>query len=185
VLEKFEKFGVVPHEGGDERGEEVRLVTGRYQELAGIVRPVFIYSGSTEIKETDVEQMPWVNEALLLHDLLDFIPCNTIFICGKQSMSASKEIREDWLKRTAIKGYIWSGKRGEKRVEEAVVEGAGHFVPFEKPELCVEKIGEWVDGEIGRWESEKEVLRENWGGLGREEKERRAEEWTKSLRGKL
>lgn len=73
----------------------------------------------------------------------------------------------------------------ERRVEEKVVEGVGHWAPMERPGLCASLIAGWVDEEVKGWEGEEKVLGETWEGLGKEEKEARAVEWMEKLKAKI
>jgi hypothetical protein len=161
-----------------EKQTPTRLVTGRYQELGRIVRPAFIYNGNL-----NPEKMPWVEEALLVDDLIGFIPCSAIYICGALSASAGREIRNDWVTRTGAAKH--TGKRLQKRrVEAKVLPGVGHFGPMESPIAFAGAVAEWIDEEVGEWEKEDEKLRA-WRNLALDKKEELAKTWMASLKAKF
>lgn len=74
-----------------------------------------------------------------------------------------------------------TGKGARPRVEEAVIEGTGHFCPMERPDLIAEKAGEWIGREFKLWEANDK----GWKCMGRDEKEKRAGEWIAVLKSKL
>ena len=182
VREKIIKYGLFPFpKEGVESSEDVptRLVTGRYQELVAFVRPSFIYSGKVKM-----DNIPWVQEALMVHKVIDFVPCNTLYISGGKSPATDPEIRKDCLKRTGSGAHM--GRRDRKRrVEEAVVPGMGHFVALEAPKACAEAAAVWIDEEVDRWEKEEESMKKGWRNLSLEEKEERGNTWLAALKAKL
>jgi len=154
-------------------------VTGRFQELVRFARPSFIYNGKIESGN-----IPCVQEALMVHNLIDLIPCNTLYISGEKSPATYPEIRKNWLKRTGTGAHM-GRKGGERRVGEAVVPGMRHFVAMEVPRACAEAMAKWLDEEVDRWEKEEERLKKTWRDLSMEEKEEGANAWMSALKAKL
>ena len=132
ALENFNEYALFPYPDSKtiEKETPTRLVTGRYQELGGIMRPAFIYDGNL-----DPEGMPWSEEALPVDDLIGFNSCSTVYICGALSNSAGLEIRNDWIARTGAAKHMGNPLR-KRRVEVKVLPGVGHFVPMESPMAC-------------------------------------------------
>lgn len=180
VLERFNSYALYPYPNPKIRKNETptRLTTGRFQELGGIVRPAFIYDGNLNQKN-----IPWVEEALVVDNLIGFIPCSTVYVCGGLSPSADTEIRKDWIERTGTGKHM--GKPGRRRrVEAKILPGVGHFVPMEAPAACADAVATWVDEEVGEWEKEEEKLRD-WRNLSGEMKEKLANTWMANLRAKF
>ena len=180
VLERFNKYALhpYPNPGNKDKDTPSRLTTGRFQELSGFVRPAFIYGGQMK-----VDEIPWVEEALVVHDLIGFIPCSTVYVCGELSASANPEIREDWITRTGTGKPM--GKPGRKRrVEAKVIPGVGHFAPMESPTACAGAVARWIDDEVREWETEDEKLKV-WRDLSREKKEELAYAWMANLKAKF
>ena len=188
VLERWNRYALYPYpRSGSEEAEKpqsTRLLTGRFQELTGIVRPEFIYSGSVEFTET----MNWVREITVLNKIIDFIPCSTFYICAAKGVSASAKMRKDWLLRTGM-GSHGSPHMGRKlrkrRVEDIVLPDLGHFAPLEAPVVCAEAAAKWIDEDIKSWEDEEESLKRTWGNLSAEEKEEKANAWMSELKAKM
>jgi pimeloyl-ACP methyl ester carboxylesterase len=180
VLKKFNQFGLYPYHDPKTKDKEIstRLATGRPQELSGVVRPAFIYNGNLE-----PENMPWVEEALTVDDLVGFIPCSTVYVCGSLSPATNPEIRKDWLARTGTGKHM--GKPfGRRRVQAKVIDGVGHFVPMEKPTACAEAVVGWIDEEVGEWEEEEKKLN-RWRDMTAEKKEEAMKIWMNNLKAKF
>ncbi|TAQ83546.1 hypothetical protein B7494_g8128 [Chlorociboria aeruginascens] len=183
VLQKFNEFALYPYHdpaGEDsEKPQATRLITNRFQELLGYVRPSFIHSGDSEVKS-----IPWVQEALMANAFIGFIPVNTLYVCGAESVASSPEFRKDWLKRTGTANHL--GKRVRKRrVEAVVVPNKGHFVPMEAPRACAEAIADWINEETMAWKEEEAGLEERWGQLSLEQKEKTINAWMAELKAKI
>lgn len=125
VIEQFNKFALYPYPTLENRDSPARLVTGRYQELMGFLRPTFIYEGGAK-----GEDVHFIQESLTAHRLIDWVSCNVLYICGGTSLLAGSDIRKDLLGRTGIQSDRWTGMC-KRRIEESVVPNAGHFVPME------------------------------------------------------
>ena len=180
VLKRFYQFGLYPYPDPKTKDKEIptRVVTGRAQELSGVVRPAFIYDGNL-----DPEGMPWVEEALVVNDLIEFIPCSTIYACGSLSLSANSEILKDWVARTGSGKHMGRPFR-KRRVETKVLDGVGHFVPMEKPTACAETVAGWIDEEMVEWEKGEEKLN-RWRDLTVEKREEAMTTWMANLKAKF
>lgn len=183
VLERWNKYALYPYPGPgneEEKAQPTRLTTGRFQELTGIVRPGFIYSGSVEF----TGKMTWVEEVTVLDNMIEFIPCSTFYICGAKGLSASPKMRSDWLARTGTGDHM-GRKLRKRRVEDTVLPDVGHFAPLESPMACAESTSRWIDEDMKSWEEEQRSLNRTWGNLSAEEKEQRANDWMSELKAKM
>ena len=184
VLQSFNSYGLFPYpklgpDDDPETPEPTRLLTGRYQDLAGIVRPQYIYDGKIER-----DGIVWRDEVRVLHDMLHFIPCNTLYICGSKTFATNAKIRKDWQERTGS-GLHLGRRMRERRVEEVLVPGAGHFVPLEEPTACANAAAKWISEELGGWEKEEEAMKKNWSSLSVEEKDKKANAWIAAIKAKI
>jgi pimeloyl-ACP methyl ester carboxylesterase len=179
ALQSFYNHALYPYPSSSNSDNEIptRVVTGRYQELGGVVRPSYIYDGNFTPAE-----MPWVEEALVVHDLIPFVPCSAFYICGALSASSLAEVRADWMARTGVGKHM--GRARERRVQVAVVPDVGHLVPMEAPTACAKAAAEWIDQEIGGLENKDKKLA-GWRYSTLEEKEKLAEKWMASVKAKI
>jgi hypothetical protein len=180
VLERMKNYGLFPYPQQKDITEKdsptpTRLTTVTYQELINVVRPAFIYTG-----DLDPPEIPWASEALLLHRVIDFIPCSTVYICGSESHAATLEAREDWVTRTGTGSHMGRAMR-PRRVEQRVLPGVSHYVPMEAPTGCAQVAADWIHEEVKAWEVDEEFI-QKWRVLTPSEKEERTKEWMTKLK---
>ena len=73
----------------------------------------------------------------------------------------------------------------EKKVDVETVEGTGHLLPMEKPGVCAERAASWIKEELTVWRKREMGPTRKWRDLGKQEREKKAEEWLLGLKEKL
>ncbi len=189
VLERLNAHSLHPYPNKDqdsrktEKDDDIvrtRLLTGRYQELIAVLRPSFIYKSDGE---SGNEGTSYPEEALLIHDLLPFIPCPTLYVCGGTSFISGHVMKEDWLARTGIRALQQPLR--DREVAVVAIKDTGHFTPFEDPGSCAKAMSEWVCQEVEVWQREDEVFKRTWDNQPLIEKQKRAEAWMEGLKSKI
>ena len=83
------------------------------------------------------------------------------YVFGETSAASSRQLESDKLNVTGT-GIGGSGGAAEGAVQSILVNGAGHFVPFERPQEVAEAVASWVSSDVKLWQTEQAALRKNW-----------------------
>lgn len=92
---------------------------------------------------------------------LPFLSPPTFYIYGSKALG--KEMHADHLELTGT-GVGGNGGVKEGAVTSVEIEGAGHFVAFERVEEMAKNLSEHIASSAQRWKAEDEVEREYWRG---------------------
>lgn len=86
----------------------------------------------------------------------------------------------------AVTGAKFNGSGGAAagRVKERVLEGIGHLVAMDVPNLCADAAASWIGPEIARWEEGQREY-EAWTQKSWVEKATLDEEWKRRIGGPL
>jgi len=174
-----------------------RLTWGRDQEVSSYLQFGHVFPFVAEQGEEDTRigngKMPeWGNGKGVIFvkgpaQMWKFLPMmssHTLILCGEKPGSALPEMREVWKER--IGSYKMFGRRGmEKKVDVETVEGTGHLLPMEKPGVCAERAASWIKEELTVWRKREMGPTRKWRDLGKQEREKKAEEWLLGLKEKL
>ena len=184
---------VVRRASANDNETPVTLTTTKHHEVRSFARPCFHPPGqplesfnpqrSTHADITGVEhrQMdcPFYRpEATYVFSQLSHVRPSCLYLYGSKSTftSASQQGRADKLRVTGV-GLSGSGGVEAGKVDEAVLEGAGHLLPFEMPEQVSHHISSWIDARIEEWRCEDRTEQESWKQVGIKEKAMVDEEW--------
>lgn len=95
--------------------------------------------------------------------------CFSLYGSRSHFFSASEQSREDKL---ATTGTATGGSGGVQTgaVKNAVLEGVGHFAPFEKPRLVAEATADWLNTRLEIWKADSDSEKEVWAKINPREK---------------
>ncbi|MCJ1392492.1 hypothetical protein MMC18_005359 [Xylographa bjoerkii] len=143
-------------------GPFVTLTTPKYMEVYTYLRadpPLPGYPEgpdyATDDGETFIATGFYRPELHIFNNALPSVYPSALYIWGKESSIANSSAPQMCLE---ITGAGRGGRGGSEsgQVQEAWVEGAGHFVPLEKPAAAAQVIAPWLKAEISRWDKERE-----------------------------
>ena len=136
--------------GGGGGGGGVTLTTPKTLETYAWARPWPALAGTAAPKERgidgrDTEFVPgfYRPEAAELQRTLPFVLPPVLLVWGEKSNISPAE-RRVWYRENVGTGPGGGGGVASGQVREAEVQGAGHPVSLEKPELCAEATGRWL-----------------------------------------
>lgn len=122
-------------------------------------------------------------EALLsLQDLPQVRP-SIIWIFGGRSPINTPTLQNEKM---ALSGTGIGGSGGVEAgmVEKAVVDEAGHLVPFEKVQECAAILSRWLDNQVQRFNAEKQFYREYQSGKSERDMLVLSKDWLQGVRTK-
>lgn len=107
-------------------------------------------------------------ESFMTFVQLPFLRPSCHYIYGAKTHLATNQAAERALKLQTT-GTATGGSGGAEagRVTETVVDGVGHFLAFEVPELIAGTAGRWMTQEVRRWREEEGNEQAIWGGVER------------------
>ncbi|KAH7085746.1 Alpha/beta hydrolase family-domain-containing protein [Paraphoma chrysanthemicola] len=170
----------------DAKSPEVTLTTTKHQEVMTFLRPNFAYrEGDTEpssaeftktnpklnrrthpdLTPADTTQTPFYRgESTLVFNQLPHIRPSVFYIFGSLSFLTDDKIIEEKMQLTGS-GVGGSGGRAEGRVDNVMVQDAGHLIPMEKVEETAQHFSKWVKKELVRYRDWEKKTQEEWGAL--------------------
>lgn len=122
--------------------------------------------------EHDMQSSPLYRpEVTSIFRQLPYLRPSCFSVYGAQShfFSASEKSRADKLINTGI-ATGGSGGVQAGAVEDTVLEGVGHFAPFEKPKLVAEAASRWLINRLEIWRSERDLEEQAWAEVSTREK---------------
>ncbi|KAM0206103.1 hypothetical protein ACHAQI_008594 [Fusarium lateritium] len=180
VLDRWIEHGLrqVPtelHPAQDtEKDERVTLTTSKHQELFTFLRPTHRMVPGEEYLDKDPfadEEYPgypfYRTEPLQVFQRLPELRPSVLYIFGETSELSSLKQREAKMARTGT-GVGGSGGAATGRVKQIVLD-CGHLVAMEKVTECADAVVEFLGGELGRWQQEKEEFEKYWKKQSRKE----------------
>jgi pimeloyl-ACP methyl ester carboxylesterase len=103
-----------------------------------------------DINETIFDYHPFYRaEDVNLWEDLPHIRPGVIYLFPTKGPMSSRDIHLK-VDRTGI-GFGGSGGVAEGRVESTIINGTGHLLPFEKPQLCAQVTAEWLGRDLHAW----------------------------------
>lgn len=178
VRSRLLEHGIYHHREGD--AEEWRLTTPKHQEAAMVVRPTIKdidlkKGGMDDVTLEERAQVPDLDptgwnpqgcsraEVKGMWNLLPSLRPWVLYINGGSSpYFGDPKIREERANLTGI-GVGGSGGRKLGTVEQAVIEGGTHEIPFDANLGNVAShAAEWIEREMKRWTNGEKKRRDEW-----------------------
>jgi pimeloyl-ACP methyl ester carboxylesterase len=167
--------------------QEVTLTTTKHQEVMTFLRPNFParpgdkepssseYSLTNsninrrthpDLTPTDHPLAPFYRgESMIVFQQLPHLRPSVLYVFGALSfLTEDPAVIEDKMIHTGT-GAGGSGGRKEGRVDQVMVQGAGHLIPMEKVEESAEHAATWIGKEMSRWRVNEKMAEEEWGNL--------------------
>lgn len=122
--------------------------------------------------EHDLQKSPvYRPEVTSVFRHLPFLRPSCFFIYGANShfFSASAPSRKDKLQTTGNAGGGSGGVHAEA-VKDVLLEGVGHFAPFENPHSVAEATCQWLSTRIACWKIDQSEAAQTWASIGVKEK---------------
>ncbi|CAG7922359.1 unnamed protein product [Penicillium olsonii] len=157
----------------------VTLASTKYQEVLQYIRPNFdahmplgqeqVHPGPSHDPLLQPDMIGPANkispfyksEAVIAWKMLDHVRPSVLYVVGDRSPIQTSKLRANMLRRTGA-GIGGSGGAKRSQVKEAVIEGAGHQVPFEMVKETASAIGEWVSPVVQRWKDDEARISQGW-----------------------
>jgi len=142
-----------PHFTNTPSNSPVTLTTTKHQEVFTFARPNFPPPGKTT--------STYRPEPIITFFQLPHLRSRCFYIWADESPLSSEMMRKDKLELTGT-GVGGNGGVDVGAVAYVLMEGAGHFVPFEKVQQTADHMGKWLGKEMERWrrgeEEDRRVL---------------------------
>lgn len=178
VMKRYTEFGVrpVPTKLYPVTGTSkipvgaVTLTTTKHQEAWSYVRANIFPLPSSPDDPTERLIVPDLDAAdegtlistrpesmLSLHDLSHLRP-GVLWIYGEESFINSQDLQDEKMRLTGT-GRGGSGGVKLGRVEQQIIQDAGHLAPIEKVSECAGSISKWLGKELTRFRQDEEFFR--------------------------
>ena len=148
---------------GSENSSAVTLTTPKTMELYTILRadpplPGFPEAPDYRTRTANDVIVPgfYRGERSYIIETLQYLLPPTLFLWGKLSGYANSDYSNHLLRRTGI-GLGGSGGFALGKVTEAILQGAHHPIPLEKPAAAAHIIVPWLNKQISVWKQEVET----------------------------
>ena len=92
---------------------------------------------------------------------LPFLRPSVLYVFGETSVFSDSQSMREKVENTGT-GSGGSGGMAKGRVQQVVIEGAGHLVPMEKVDETGHECAKWIAGEMRRWREDEEMDRKVW-----------------------
>ncbi|KAG4443259.1 hypothetical protein IFR05_001302 [Cadophora sp. M221] len=204
VRKRWNEFAVEAVDAREPDGR-VRLCWTREQELSTYVEFGYVFLSVREEEDEDVKigkamvgrgekkmtekgngkGVIFVRGPPQIWSFLPMMSTRMLVLCGEKPGSALPEMKEMWKERIGGDGFFLRRGMEKRRVAVETVKGTGHLLPLERPGVCAERAAEWIGEELVAWREREWNPTREWRALGNEERERKAGEWVKGLKGKL
>ncbi|KAL8914936.1 MAG: hypothetical protein Q9171_000563 [Xanthocarpia ochracea] len=162
VFERVIKHDLRDIASGSENSSAVTLTTPKTMELYTILRADPPLSGFPEAPDYRTKTANDVivpgfyrGERSYIIENLQYLLPPTLFLWGKLSGYANSDYSNHLLRRTGI-GLGGNGGFALGKVTEAILQGAHHPIPLEKPAAAAHIIVPWLNKQISIWEQEAE-----------------------------
>ena len=191
----FEESSEAKNRSSSSREKPVTLTTTKHQEVLTFLRanhpPKGIPLSQHKSNPRTHRDVPMMNpmkpyyrpEPLLTFGQLPFLRPHCLYIFAETSPLSSPEMRKDKMEVTGT-GVGGSGGWLEGAVEDVVVgDGAGHFLPFERPLVTSKHMVAWLQKQATRFETEEAEEKCEWAGVEARKKamwEEDRPEWMKA-----
>ncbi|KAL9587294.1 MAG: hypothetical protein Q9212_000341 [Teloschistes hypoglaucus] len=201
VLDRFVDVGLrdtptalYPRLDETSKEKSVTLLTSKHQEVFTFLRsnfdgfhkddnPVINRLTHSDLDLELGETYPFYRpEAPSTFKKLPFLRPGVLYIHGGRSDLSAPELRAARMQSTGI-GVGGSGGAKEGRVEQVVVEKAGHLVPMEAISESADAAAGWLAVEMHRWAQLERDFETNWNGKTKIEKQTISEEWKRMIGG--
>lgn len=192
--------------------KEVTLTTTKHHEVMTFLRPNYParvgdkepssaeYSISNptslnrrshpDLMPTPIPQAPFYRgESMMVFEQLPHLRPSVLYVFG--SLSFLTEDPANIADKMAQTGSGGGGSGGVKegRVDQVMVQDAGHLIPMEKVEESAEHVAKWIGKEMSRWRINEKITEEEWGNLKGYERsvltDRYVEELSGAMKGKV
>ena len=157
-----------------ENTKQVTLTTTKHQEVFTFKRPMHPAAHQplnaftpTRLTHPDVPNygpagsIAYSPEGVAVFAQLPLLRPRCFYVFGEASAASSRQLEADKLRITGT-GIGGSGGEAEGAVQSVLVKGAGHFVPFERPQEVAEAVAGWIASDMKLWQKEQASLREQW-----------------------
>jgi pimeloyl-ACP methyl ester carboxylesterase len=169
--------------------KQVTLTTTKHQEVFTFKRPMHPAAHQplssftpTRLTHPDVSTydpaatVAYSPEASAVFAQLPLLRPRCFYVFGETSTASSRQVEEEKLRVTGT-GIGGSGGTAEGAVQSVLVKGAGHFVPFERPQEVAEVVAKWIGTDLKLWHNEQTLLRESWDQVKGQAKFTLSEDW--------
>lgn len=172
----------------------VTLLTSKHQEVFTFSRPNFdgIHKDGSPVinrlthPDLDLELGPtypfYRPEASSTFKKLPFLRPGVLYIHGGRSDLSAPELRAARMQSTGV-GVGGSGGAEDGRVEQVVIEKAGHLVPMEAVGESADAAASWLATEMQRWAQLERDFEAQWNSKTKIEKQTVSEEWKRKVGG--
>lgn len=196
ALRKWNEYALEPVDIQEAMGK-TRLSWGSDQEVSAYLQFGHIFPSVAEQQEKDARtgkgsMTTWgngkggifVKGPVQIWKFMPMMSTHMLILCGERPGAALPEMRQMWKERIGSDA-MFERRALKRRVHIETVEGTGHLLPMEKPGVCAERAAGWISEELAGWKEREMVPSKKWRALGNDEREKKAEEWLRGLKGKL